>query len=89
MPMLAQAGAEQAAVDFERLLQHNADDAPDLKSVLSTAELSRRPSRPSDHAGENRCLIALVQELATSPHNILRKSRKLPWPCVARRRVTV
>jgi two-component sensor histidine kinase len=71
MAVFAQAGAEQVVV--ERLLQHNADDAPDLKSVLSTAELSRRPSRPPGHAGENRALIGLVQELATSPHNILRK----------------
>jgi two-component sensor histidine kinase len=74
MAMPAQAGAKQVAVDFARLVQeHNADDTPDLKSVLSTAELSRRPSRPPDHAGENRALIALVQELATFPHNILRK----------------
>ena len=72
MAMLAQARAEQVAVDFERLLQHNADDAPDLKSVLSTAELRRRPSRPPDHAAENRALNALMQELATSPHSILR-----------------
>ena len=86
MAMLAQAGAEQVAVDFERLLQHNADDAPDLKSVLSTAELRRRPSRPPDHAAENRALNALMQELATSPHSILRNWRKLPWPCVAHTR---
>jgi hypothetical protein len=46
---------------------------PDLKSVLSMAELSRRPSRPPDHAAENRALNALMQELATSPHSILRK----------------
>ena len=76
MVIHTQAGAEQVAVDFERLLQpHDAapdttDDAPDLKSVLSAAELSRRPSRPPDHAAENRTLMALVQELATAPHNI-------------------
>jgi HWE histidine kinase/GAF domain len=40
---------------------------------FSTAELSRRPSRAPDHAGELCALIALVQELATLPHNILRK----------------
>jgi PAS domain S-box-containing protein len=46
-------------------------DAPDLKSVLSTAELSRRPSRPPDHAAENRALIALAQAMAVSPDGIL------------------
>ena len=73
MAMLAQTGPEQAAVDFGRLLQHNVDDAPDLKSVLSTAELKRRPSRPPDHATENRALSTLMHELAASPHGILRK----------------
>jgi two-component sensor histidine kinase len=78
MATLMQAGAMHA-VDIERLVQqHNAppdavDGAPDLKSVLSTAELSRRPSRSTDYAAENRALIALAQELATSPHDILRK----------------
>src|SRR4051812_29662342 len=48
--------------------------SPDpLESVLSTAELSRRPSRPPDHAAENRVLVALTQELATSPAGILQK----------------
>ena len=64
--------SERVAVDFERLFQDNGDAAPDLKSVLSTAELSRRPSRPPDHAGENCALNALMQELATSPHSVLR-----------------
>jgi len=73
MAMHTQTISERIAVDFERLFQHNADHAPDLKSVLSTAELSRRPSRAPDHAGELCALIALVQELATLPHNILRK----------------
>jgi hypothetical protein len=73
MAIHTQAISERVAVDFERLFQQNGHDATDLKSVLSTAELSRRPSRPPDHAGENRALIALVQELATSSHNILRK----------------
>jgi PAS domain S-box-containing protein len=45
----------------------------DLKSVLSTAELNRRPSRPPDHASENRALIALAQEMAVSPDGILQK----------------
>jgi two-component sensor histidine kinase len=79
MAMLTQAGAEQVTVDFERLVQqHNAtadttDETPDLRSVISAAELSRRPSRPPDHTAEIRALMALVQELATTPHNILQK----------------
>ena len=49
------------------------DRAPRLESVLSTAELSRRPSRPPDHASENRALIALAKEMAVSPDGILQK----------------
>lgn len=45
----------------------------DLESVISTAELSRRPARSPNHAEENRALIALAQELATSPGGMLRK----------------
>jgi PAS domain S-box-containing protein len=48
-------------------------DAPDLKSAFSTAELSRRPSRPPDYAAENRALIALAQEMAAAPDGILQK----------------
>ena len=76
MAELVHAEAGQA-VDIGRLA-HNAAlnetaDATDLKSVLSTAELSRRASRPPDHAAENRALSTLMHELATSPHGILRK----------------
>jgi PAS domain S-box-containing protein len=76
---MPQAGAEETSIDFERLAHRSnaaADtirDAPDLKSVLSTSELNGRPSRPPDLAAENRALIALATELATSPHGILRK----------------
>jgi len=45
----------------------------DLESVISTAELSRRPARPPNHAEENRALIALARELATSPSSMLQK----------------
>ena len=48
-------------------------DTPDLRSVVSTAELSGRPSRPPDHAAESQALIALAQEMATSPDGILQK----------------
>src|ERR1700738_884052 len=34
---------------------------PHLRSMLSTAELIRRPSRPPDYAAENRALIVLAQ----------------------------
>jgi PAS domain S-box-containing protein len=63
---------------FERLAPPIAtpDEAapvPTLQSMLSTAELSRRPSRPPDHAAENRAMVALARELATSPEGILQK----------------
>jgi PAS domain S-box-containing protein len=45
----------------------------DLRSMVSTAELTRRPSRPADHAAENRALVALAQEMAISPEGILQK----------------
>jgi hypothetical protein len=76
---MSQTGVEQATVDFERLVeQHNAASdttghAIELKSVLSTAELSRRPSRPPDYVAENRALLALAREMATSPDRILQK----------------
>jgi PAS domain S-box-containing protein len=41
--------------------------------MLSTDELRRRPSRPPDHAAENQALIALMQEMATSPEGILQR----------------
>jgi hypothetical protein len=47
--------------------------APDLASVISTAELSGRPSRPPDYAAENRALVALTQEMTASSEGILQK----------------
>jgi signal transduction histidine kinase len=44
-----------------------------LESVLTTAELSRRPSRPPDYQAENQALVALAQELANSPSSILQQ----------------
>ena len=49
------------------------EDGPELQSILSTAELNRRPSRPPDYAAENRALLTLAQEMATSPAGILQK----------------
>jgi PAS domain S-box-containing protein len=58
----------------KRLMRHGAiNDAPDLKSVLSMDELSRRPSRSPDYVAENRALIALAREMAASPDRILQK----------------
>src|SRR5271169_3725833 len=44
-----------------------------LESVISTAELTRRPMRSPDYAAENRALIDLAREMVTSPEGILRK----------------
>jgi signal transduction histidine kinase len=44
-----------------------------LESVLNTAELSRRPSRPADYQAENQALVALTQELTNSPSSILQE----------------
>ena len=46
---------------------------PTIVSAASIAELSNRPSRPPDHAAENRALIALAQAMAASPDSILQK----------------
>jgi signal transduction histidine kinase len=48
-------------------------DIPDLETVTSTAELSRRASRAPDYAAENRALVALAKEMAVSPTDILQK----------------
>ena len=42
-----------------------------LESILSTGELTRRPSRPRDCEKENGALLALSNALAASPHTIL------------------
>src|SRR5712691_2844142 len=48
-------------------------DVADLESVLSTSELSRRPTRPADQESENRALVALVEAMTASPDDILQK----------------
>ena len=59
---------------MSRVLQRTwAGGAPDLRSITSTEELCRRPSRPPDHEAENRALIALAQEMARSPEGILQR----------------
>ena len=49
------------------------ENAASLASVITTAELSRRPSRSPDFAAENRALVALAQVMAGSPGRILQK----------------
>src|SRR5260370_31740698 len=72
---MSQVEPEQTMVDLHQrnAAPYRTGDTPDLQSVLSTAELRRRPSRPPDHAAENRALIALAQEMAASPEGILQK----------------
>jgi signal transduction histidine kinase len=54
-------------------LKCSPDALVSLESVLTTAELGRRPSRPPDYQAENQALIALTEELANSPSSILQK----------------
>jgi len=42
-----------------------------LESVVTTAELSRRPARRPDHEAENGVLAALAQDMLQSPERIL------------------
>jgi signal transduction histidine kinase len=44
-----------------------------LESVISTAELRRRPTRPANYVAENNALIALARAMVTSPDGILQK----------------
>ena len=67
-PESAKRQAEQRNASPDREL-----GTPHLRSMLSTAELVRRPSRPPNYAAENRALIALAQVMATSPDAILQK----------------
>ena len=67
-PAILLALAEQRNATAGRTL-----DTPGLRSMLSTAELARRPSRPPDHEAENKALIALAQAMAASPEGILQK----------------
>jgi signal transduction histidine kinase/CheY-like chemotaxis protein len=54
------------------MAKRNEIDVPvPLESILCTAELNRRPSRPPDYETENRALAALSQALADSPRTIL------------------
>src|SRR5206468_1077205 len=53
-------------------------DGPDrpragLDDVLRTEELRRRPSRPPEHAAENRAMNALAEAMARAPRAILQQ----------------
>src|SRR5262249_19288247 len=37
-----------------------------LESIIATAELTRRPSRPPNYEAENRVLVELVQEMGSA-----------------------
>jgi hypothetical protein len=67
-PEWAKRQAEQRNASPDRAL-----GTPHLRSMRSTAELARRPSRPPDYAAENRALIVLAQVMATSPDAVLQK----------------
>lgn len=58
------------AAQIERLLNSHQGVA-DLASVITTHELSRRPTRPPDYASENRALVALAGALSRSPGDVL------------------
>jgi hypothetical protein len=63
-------GAEHAK---QRTTATGRELKPNVRSLLSAEELRLRPSRPADYAAENQALIALAQELASSPEGILQK----------------
>ena len=63
----------QAQPEPTKLPAGRTPDSRGLRSMLSTAELARRPSRPPDHEAENKALIALAQAMAASPEGILQK----------------
>jgi PAS domain S-box-containing protein len=50
-----------------------AANTPQLKSMHSTAELQRRPSRAPDYSTESRALVTLAKEMAASPDRILQR----------------
>ncbi|HEY4330775.1 MAG TPA: PAS domain S-box protein, partial [Phycisphaerae bacterium] len=44
-----------------------------LESVITTAQLASRPSRPPNYEAENRALLALAHEMVAAPKNLLQK----------------
>lgn len=62
---------EGSSASGEALLERGASVG--LEDVLITEELAGRSMRPRSFDGENRALIALAEELALRPQNLLRK----------------
>jgi transcriptional regulator with GAF, ATPase, and Fis domain len=54
-------------------IEDSRQDVADLESVITTRELSRRPTRGPDHASENRALVSLAEAMTASPDGILQK----------------
>jgi PAS domain-containing protein len=73
--LVSQVEAQRATrpVEHRNRSRDPALDTSPLRSMLSTAELRRRPSRPPDHAGESEALIELARVMASSPDAILQK----------------
>jgi hypothetical protein len=44
-----------------------------LEAVITTIELNKRPSHSADHAAVNRTLVALIEEMVSSPRTILQR----------------
>src|ERR1700674_39810 len=59
------------SVTPESSLSHECHVPPE--SVITTPELKKRPSRSPDYHAESRALVALAQEMANSPRNVLQK----------------
>ena len=64
---------QEAANGHETERSIRAGGVAKLHSAISTAELSKRPSRAPDYAAESRALIALAEQLASSPLGVLQK----------------
>jgi PAS domain S-box-containing protein len=56
---------------------HPGGGAGGADDVIVTAQLAERPSRPPDHAAENRALAALAREMATNPAGVLQRCAEL------------
>ena len=67
-------------------MKYSPDALVSLESVLSTVELSLRPSRPADYQAENQALVALTQELVNSRPAFFKSSWTPRWSCAAHTR---
>lgn len=62
---------------------HACPDPVDLESIITTAELNRRPPRPPEYEAENRALGALAQEMAARREAFWGSLRRLLSICAA------